>query len=231
LRKQLKDEILVLTQEIADNEKAKAEATELRTKEKAENEKTIAEAHAGYEAVSSALQVLESFYNDAANNFLQLAKYTPPNADRDGKSMADLAPDAADENYKGKQEESNAIIGLLEVIKSDFERTEITVTADEADAQSDYDDLKEDLDESSKNKQNDIDTKTGEVGECDDDMVAFTQNIKDANKSLAIALAKLEELHAICVAGEETYEERVAKRKKEIEALKEAHAILENWQG
>merc|ERR1740121_2393941 len=156
--------------------------------------------------------------------------YVPPNADRDGKSLNDLAPAAADEDYKGKQEESNAIIGLLEVIKSDFERTEITVTQEESDAQDDYDDLKEDLDKSTKNKQAAINTKEGQVGDAKDDIVLFTQRKRDADASLKIALAKLEELHGICVAGEETYEERVAKRKKEIDALKEAHAILENWQ-
>jgi len=32
------------------------------------------------------------------------------------------------------------------------------------------------------------------------------------------------------VEGAETYEERIEKRQKEIEALKEAETILENWQ-
>lgn len=41
---------------------------------------------------------------------------------------------------------------------------------------------------------------------------------------------KLEELHATCVAGEETWEERAAARKKEIEALKEAQTVLDEWQ-
>jgi len=34
----------------------------------------------------------------------------------------------------------------------------------------------------------------------------------------------------MCVEGEETYAERVAKRQQEIEALKEALNILETWQ-
>jgi len=34
----------------------------------------------------------------------------------------------------------------------------------------------------------------------------------------------------MCVEGEETYAQRVAKREKEIAALKEAMVILDEWQ-
>ena len=34
----------------------------------------------------------------------------------------------------------------------------------------------------------------------------------------------------MCVEGEETYAQRVAKREKEIEALKEAQQNLDDWQ-
>jgi len=61
-------------------------------------------------------------------------------------------------------------------------------------------------------------------------LVTLTDALKDAEKVHGLALEELDKLHSMCVAGEETYEERVAKRQKDIEALEEARDILENWQ-
>jgi Skp family chaperone for outer membrane proteins len=52
----------------------------------------------------------------------------------------------------------------------------------------------------------------------------------DANDLLAGALEALEDLEAMCVKGEETLEERKAAREAEIETLKEALSIFEDWQ-
>jgi len=43
------------------------------------------------------------------------------------------------------------------------------------------------------------------------------------------AIEELEKLHASCVANGETYEERTQHRKDEIEALKQAMQMLEEW--
>merc|ERR1719161_2971740 len=79
-------DISVLTQEIADLNKALLEATELRASERADNEKTIADAGAGKESVEFALNVLRSFYEGASG----LMQYVPPNSDREGKTVGDL---------------------------------------------------------------------------------------------------------------------------------------------
>jgi len=56
------------------------------------------------------------------------------------------------------------------------------------------------------------------------------QALSDAKDLLASGLEALEELEAMCVKGEETWEERKKKREDEIEALKSALTILEEWQ-
>ena len=58
----------------------------------------------------------KDFY--AAAGGASLAQYTPPGAGRDGKNLADLAPDSPDGEYKGNQEKSKGIIGMLEVVES-----------------------------------------------------------------------------------------------------------------
>merc|ERR1712224_794634 len=115
----LEDEINTLNGQIAELKKALLEATELRAEDKAENEKTIAMSEEGAEAVKLALGILNDFYKNA---FVQTGKYVPPLSDRDGNTVGDLAPEVFDDKYHGSQAESKGIVGILEVILSDFER-------------------------------------------------------------------------------------------------------------
>merc|ERR1719223_1961301 len=60
-------DISVLSEQIAELQKALNEAIQLRAEERAANEKTIAEAGEGKDAVDFALTVLREFYDGAAN--------------------------------------------------------------------------------------------------------------------------------------------------------------------
>merc|ERR1719453_1869185 len=82
--------------------KAIGEATTQRTAEKTENEATIADAQAGAAAVKSALVVLRNFY--------------------DSQSFIQQAPEM--KAYSGMGSASGGVVGMLEVIVSDFVRLE-----------------------------------------------------------------------------------------------------------
>jgi hypothetical protein len=226
----LKTDIEDLAGEIAKMNKDLLEATELRANEKAENEKTIKNAEEGGKAVDQAIVLLKKFYEGA---FLQAGAGQTPNIEnRDGQTVGDLAPEtfSSDEEYKGKIDASKGIIGMLEVISSDFARTVKTVTDQEAQAVKDYETVKKDLEKSISDKEKTKTDKEGEVETKESDLTGFKDDLKDASKRNELALTELEKLKASCVDGEETYAERVAKRKEEIEALKEAMQILEDWQ-
>jgi chromosome segregation ATPase len=226
---QLTEEIATLSQQISDNKKALNEATTLREEEKAENEVTIADAEAGKAAVESAISVLKGFYENA---FVQVKKYTPPNSDRSGATVSDLAPETfANEDYKGSQDSSKGIIGLLEVILSDFDRSIATVTDEEETNQGEFEKFKQENEDDTTEKENSVTKKNGTIKDTEADIVDMKDALNSADESLKSALSELEKLHSMCVAGEESYAERVEKRNKEIAALKEAHAILEDWQG
>merc|ERR1719235_3104207 len=94
---QLTEEIEILGNEIADLRKGLFEATELRSAEKADNEKTIGDSEAGLEAVKDAIAVLKDFYDNA---FVQTG-FVPAGADRDGNTVADLAPAGQEGEYHG----------------------------------------------------------------------------------------------------------------------------------
>merc|ERR1719194_229694 len=118
---QLTADIAKLTQEVADLraevtaiDKAVAEATAIRTEEKAKNAATIADAKEAQVAVSQALAVLKEFYAKAAE---ATALVQQPSA-------MDDAPETFDTSFKGAQSESGGVVGMIEVIASDFARLE-----------------------------------------------------------------------------------------------------------
>eukprot|EP00929_Paragymnodinium_shiwhaense_P111912 TRINITY_DN80187_c0_g1_i1.p1 TRINITY_DN80187_c0_g1~~TRINITY_DN80187_c0_g1_i1.p1 ORF type:complete len:707 (-),score=362.58 TRINITY_DN80187_c0_g1_i1:67-2187(-) len=225
----LKAEVVTLSQQIAENEKAINEATELRTAESAENKKVIADATVGKENVQLALDLLSKFYAAQGGEALLQAMYEPPNADREGKTFSDRAPGVFQDEYKGRQSESKGIIGLLEIILADFERTSDTTETQEAEAEEKHSDFVTQTNEDTAAKKKDIDEKEGTLETLADDLVTLEDQKKDATKALALAEEELSQLETMCVAGKETYEDKVAKRKKEIEALKQALEIFENW--
>jgi len=224
---ELEQEIQDLKKAIADNLKALNEATELRNGEKADNEATIETSDEGKTAVELAINILKEFYENA---FIQTGKYVPPNADRSGKTVADRAPEVFSGDYHGSQGASKGIMGLLDVILSDFERTIDTTQTSEDTAQASFEAFEADTKQDNEDKEDEIDTKEGRISDIEDELVETEEDKGDATKLKENALTELKKLKPMCVEGEETYAQRVAKREKEIQALKDAQQMLDDWQ-
>merc|ERR1719207_296573 len=91
--------------------------TAARATEKAENKVTIEEAEAGVSAIKQALEILSHFSGEAAKATVEEGFIQQP-------SVEDDAPDAGfDDAYTGSQGSSTGIVGMMEVILGDFERT------------------------------------------------------------------------------------------------------------
>lgn len=221
-------DIADLSSTIADLDKSLLEATELRNIESAENKQTLADAREGKAGVEFALKVLGDFYTSAAQAFVQ---YVPPNADREGKTVGDRAPQIFQDKYRGDQQSSSGILGLLEVVLGDFTRTVDMVTMDEQNAAGAFDTFKVDTNTVISEKEKAKSQKEGELSNIEGALIDLEQRMKDQQLLLDSALSTLQDLELQCVKGEETSDQRVASREKEIEALKQAQAILEDWQG
>mmetsp|Transcript_123588 Transcript_123588/g.346070 ORF Transcript_123588/g.346070 Transcript_123588/m.346070 type:complete len:702 (-) Transcript_123588:170-2275(-) len=221
---QLQKEIAELSAGIAANVKAHKERMTLREAESIENYKTINEAGAGKAAVGQALQVLRSFYENNA-----LLQYVPPNSDREGKTVSERAPEVIDAEYRGSQEASKGILGMLEVVLADFDRTMMMVTDAEQAAEDDFQTFQADLDRDTQSKEQSRTAKDGLLVDAQSALMTFQSSEMSASAQLKEIKRELERLHPMCIQGEETHEQRSAKRIAEIEALKEAHDILENW--
>merc|ERR1719262_191533 len=179
--------------------KALSEANEVRSKESAANEKTLEESTAGKDAVTFAMTTLKEFYE--GGSFIQTnSRYTPPNAGRDGKTVGDMAPATAEGDYKGNQEASKGIIGLMEVILSDFERTIEQTTEDEADAQANFDEFEKETNDDTEAKEDEITSKKGRISEIDDALMTTEEEHNDASTQLDDAESSLEKLKPMCVS-------------------------------
>merc|ERR1719379_3019211 len=231
----LAEEIAVLAGEISDLEKALAEETEIRKKDSEANNITLADATEGKIAVEQALEFLQNFYGGgSAAKLLQATpvegyeNYVAEGSGADGKTVDDLAPDAGfDGEYGGKTEASKSIIGLLEVIVSDFEATIDRVEEDEEQAQADYEEFKHDTETAITDKNDLKGTKEGEKTDAELAITEAEADLKSEKVVLQNALDELEKLKPVCVDSGMSWEERKARREQEIESLKEALKILE----
>mmetsp|Transcript_115492 Transcript_115492/g.333603 ORF Transcript_115492/g.333603 Transcript_115492/m.333603 type:complete len:699 (+) Transcript_115492:81-2177(+) len=227
-KEELSSDIAELSEGIASERKALLEANELREKESANNVATLRQAEEGKAAVTMALKVLREFYEGAA---LLQTGYVPTNSDREGNTVGDKAPEVFDGEYKGAQQASKGILGLLEVILSDFDRTIEKVSEEEKAAVEAFDEFKKDAESSIQEKETSKKAKADEVADLESDLMDLEEDLATQKKLLDSALKSLEVLSSKCIKAEETYAERVARRKEEIEALKQAINVLEDWQG
>merc|ERR1712151_567319 len=106
----LTEDIAELTKAVADLDAAMAKATTIRQEEKATNAATVKDAQDAQTAVAQALTVLKEFYAKAGEATALLQKQQP------------VAPAIFDSPYKGLQAENGGVVGMLEVIQSDFAR-------------------------------------------------------------------------------------------------------------
>jgi len=81
-----------------------------------------------------------------------------------------------------------------------------------------------------KEKEGKIEVAKTELTETNEALLQQQQALSDGQDLLECSTRSLDDLKAMCVAGEETWEERKQKREDEIQALKDALDILESWQ-
>merc|ERR1719393_1149830 len=205
----LTEDVGLLTTEVADLTSAMAKATEIRQEEKTTNEATIKDAEEAQTAVAQALTVLKEFYAKAA----------------DATSLLQQ-PEIFDSPYKGMQSENGGVVGMLEVIESDFARLESDTKAAEATAQKEYDGFMTEskVDKASKSKAGEH--KAAKKQDQEQALTVKKEDLEGTQKELDAALAYFDKLKPSCVDAGVSYEDRVARRKEEIESLQEALKIL-----
>jgi len=121
-----------------------------------------------------------------------------------------------------------SIIGILEVVESDFATGLAKEETQEDDAKALYDDITQENKVTKTMKDQDVKYKTAEVKS----LAKAIADLSSDKETLSSELAAVNEYYAKlkdrCIAKPETYEERKARREAEINGLKEALRVLEN---
>jgi len=223
-RDKLHEELEILAVEIPDLETKQEEATSMRKEEKADNEASVMEAEAGLEAVNDAIDILDKFYKTAAKESVDLGLVQGP---------LDDAPDSGFDNgeaYTGAGGEAGGILGMLDVIKSDFERTISVTNKAEAANQKEYQKFMLESSKSLAEKKMAEEQKTKQRDDAVDELSSADEDLRAQTDLLKIAIRELLKLKPTCIDTGMSYEERVARREDEIESLKKALCVLQQFQ-
>jgi len=199
-----------LSKSVAELDQAMATATKQRQSEKAENTETIKDAGDAQTAVAQALVVLKEFYAKAA----------------EATALVQREPDIFDSPYKGMGAESGGVVGMLEVIESDFARLEAETSSAEASAQKAYDGFMTDSKVDKAQKTTDSEHKTAKRQNQEQALTVKSGDLEGTQKELDAALSYFDKLKPSCVDSGVSFSERVGRRKEEIESLQEALKIL-----
>merc|ERR1719453_2542977 len=217
-RDKLMEEIAVLTKEIDELDSSLEKTTKERNDESAENAATVEEAEEGQAAVEEAIGVLEKFYKTAAKaedpSMLQASQPDMPDAGFGGA-------------YKGGQSASTGILGMLDVIKSDFVRTIKETEKAEKAAAKEFMEFETTTKVSLGTKNVAKNAKDGELAETNSSIDEDNTSLTDEQSLLDKSIQEIVELQPACVETGMSYEDRVAKREQEIESLKEALCTLD----
>jgi len=207
----LGESIKDLSAQVADLDVGMVKSTALRSAEKATNTETINDSQEAQTAVAQALTILKEFYARAS----------------EATSFAQQEPPAIfDSPYRAMQSENGGVIGMLEVIESDFARLEADTKASEVTAQAQYDTFMTKSKVDKAEKSTEVEHKTAKRQDEEQALTTKKADLEGTQKELDAALAYYDKLKPSCVDAGVSYESRVGRRKEEIESLQEALKIL-----
>jgi len=195
-------DITELNAAVADLTSSMGKKTAMRHEEKAAATATIEDAQNAQTAVAQALVVLKEFFAKAAEStsLVQTASVTVNS--------------------------QSGVIAMLEVVESDFARLESETSAGEAASQKSYDTFMTESKVDTAKKNEMVKHKVAKKQSQEMAHNEKTADLAGTQKELTASLSVYDKLKPSCIDTGVTYEERVARRKEEIESLQEAMKIL-----
>jgi len=218
---QLKEDVQEIENELAALAKASAEMDKLRMQTHADYEMAKADLELGLSGVRKALQVLREYYGGEGTAALV-------QSDAQFASMMQQQQPAMPEHHSKAAGAGGGIVGMLEVVESDFATNLAKEESEEADAQSDYEKMTEENKITKLSKEKDVEYKTKESKSLDQTIAELSGDRDTTSSELAAVDEYLATIKDRCIAKPEPYEERAARRDSEIAGLKNALSVLEN---
>merc|ERR1740127_13359 len=210
--KTLSSDIDRLKSEIKEMQVQMKRAGEDREKQNKEFQQTVADQRATQKLLNAALEILKGFYEKKEAALLQQEPAGPP-------------PPPGFKEYK-KNAAAGGVMGMIQQIINDAKAMEADAIRSEEDAQKAYEDFVKETNASIEEKSKEMINKTEEKAKAEADLT-------ESNESKENTLLELEqlsnynaELHQSCDFVMKNFEIRQTARDEEIDALKQAKAIL-----
>merc|ERR1719267_267381 len=148
---------------------------------------------------------------------------------QEGSNFGDFMQQPAKPESHGKATGAGgSIINILEVCESDFATNLAKEESEEADSAENYEKVTQENKVATTTKSQDAKYKTKEAAGLDKQIAELSGDRDTSNTELSAVMEYYGKVKERCVAKPESYEERKARREKEIEGLKDALSILEN---
>merc|ERR1719240_129626 len=207
---ELKEEVKELQSELAAMAKEQAEMDKIRTESHENFVQAKSDLELGLTGVRKALVVLKEYYaaDEGETEFVQQP--------------------AKPKLFAAGTGSGTSIIGILEVVESDFASNLAKEETEEATAAEDYEKATQENKVTKAAKDQDVKYKTQEFTSLDKEVAELSADRETASTELSAVLEYDTKLKDRCIAKPETYEARKARREAEIAGLKEAMSILEN---
>merc|ERR1719263_679985 len=204
-----KEEVKELQARLAALAKEQTQMDQIRAEENADYTQAKADLELGLSGVQKALGVLRDYYGGAAA-FMQEDQPAKP------------------EKHEKSTGAGQSIIGMLEVVESDFSETLAKVETEEADAAAEYDKTTQENKVAKTTMSQDAKYKSQEATSLDKEVAELTSDKDTVSTELSAVLEYYSKLKDRCVAKPESYADRAARRQAEIAGLMEALDVLEN---
>jgi len=240
----LVQQISQTSEAIAEIDAAMAKALEERQVEKAKNQETLTDSKVAQAATQKAMTVLKEFYDKAATQVdlpesegpikydpravAILTKSSGGNAlvqEQDElKHKVPGAPEMESGKYTGMG--NGGIIGMLEIIQSDFADVISATDSSEAEAIRVHEQFVNDSNQDKAVKNIEFSHRQDKKTQAESNLQAAKRDLRTAHEELQAAVDYYAKLKPSCVEVAMSYQDRVAAREEEIESLQEALKIL-----
>jgi chromosome segregation ATPase len=222
----LTDEIKALSKGIADLDKVVAESTENRKDEHQE--------HLEFMSSDAAAKKLLEYAKNRLNQYYNPTLYKPPSG---GAALVEIsvhradkkdAPEAAPESFKAykKSDDGKGVIDMLERIAGDLDKEMTEAESTEKDAQKEYEAFMTDAAEKRADDSKQLTDNEGYKADAETQLQTAKEGNMAKVKELMATDKYISGLHAECDFLITNFEVRKEARAGEIEALKNAKAIL-----
>jgi hypothetical protein len=206
---ELQEAVKTLEGEVAEIDRASAEASAIRSEENADFLKASKDYKDSAAAVAAAVQVLKSYYE---GSFIQVKSRTTR---------------AKQPEFLQKQEAGGTIISVLEIAESDFTKLLAEAETEEEAAAKAFAAFSQESQVGKAAKQAEVKGKQSEAKTLEANLMNYKEDKASTGAELDAVMAYLDKLKPQCESKAMSYEEKVARREAEINGLKEALNILE----